>query len=75
LEELDRVLRQLPGVDPALRRRLEHFSRSLVNRLLHQPTERLRVEAGNGHAAEYARIARELFGLGEADGHHEEPTG
>jgi glutamyl-tRNA reductase len=64
--ELARVLGQLPGADAALRRRLDHFSQTLVNQLLHQPTQRLRAEAGNGQAAEYARIAGELFGLEEA---------
>ena len=65
-QELARVLRQLPGLDAELHRRLDQFSRTLVNKLLHQPTERLRTEAGNGHAVEYAQVARALFGLGGA---------
>jgi glutamyl-tRNA reductase len=65
-QELARVLRQLPGLDAELHRRLDQFSRTLVNKLLHQPTERLRAEASNGHAVEYAHIARALFGLGGA---------
>jgi glutamyl-tRNA reductase len=62
-QELDRMLRQLPAADAELRRRLEQFSHALVNKLLHQPTQRLRAEAGNGHTVEYAQVARELFGL------------
>jgi len=65
-QELARVLRQLPGLDAELHRRLDQFSHALVNKLLHQPTERLRTEASNGHAAEYAQVARALFGLGGA---------
>ncbi len=64
--ELARLLRRGPGLDDALRERLDHFSRTLVNKLLHAPTERLRAEASNGHAVEYAQIARALFGLGGA---------
>jgi glutamyl-tRNA reductase len=62
-EELARLLRELPGLDPMLHRRLDQFSSTLVNKLLHQPSERLRAEAGNGHAVEYAQVARALFGL------------
>lgn len=62
-EELARVLRNWPDLDEARRHRLDHFSRALVNKLLHYPTERLRAEASNGHAVEYAHVARALFGL------------
>jgi len=54
--ELARALRHLPDIDPETRLHLERFSESLVNKLLHEPTCQLRVEAGNGHAAEYAHI-------------------
>ena len=65
-EELVRMLERWPGLDDALRDQLDHFSRALVNKLLHQPTQRLRAEAGNGHAVEFAQVARALFGLGGA---------
>ena len=61
--ELDRTLRYLPDLDPQTRQHIEHLSLSIVNKLLHEPTRRLRAEAGNGHAAEYAQLARSLFGL------------
>lgn len=41
-EELDRMLRKLGAVEPAVRDQLEQFSRSLVQRVLHEPTRRLR---------------------------------
>lgn len=62
-EELARVLGSWPDLDEARRDRLDYFSRTLVNKLLHHPTERLRAEASNGHAVEYAQIVRALFGL------------
>jgi glutamyl-tRNA reductase len=61
--ELARALQRLPMLDDAAREQVEHLSVSLMNRLLHEPTRRLRHEAGNGHAEPYARMARELFGL------------
>ena len=61
--ELARVLQRLPALDDAAREQVEHLSVTLMNRLLHEPTRRLRHEAGNSHAEPYARLARELFGL------------
>ena len=64
--ELHRTLRYLPDLDPETLKHIEHLSESLVNKLLHEPTRRLRTEAGNGHATQYAQITRRLFGLGES---------
>lgn len=61
--ELERALRHLPDLDPQAREHIQHLSRALVNKLLHEPTLRLRAEANNGHAAEYAATVRDLFGL------------
>jgi glutamyl-tRNA reductase len=61
--EIERTLRHLPDLDPQIREHIQHLSRSLVNKLLHEPTVHLRAEAGNGHAAEYAETVRQLFGL------------
>ncbi len=64
--ELKRTLRYLPDLDPETLKHIEHLSESLVNKLLHEPTRRLRVEAGNGHATQYAQVTRHLFGLEES---------
>jgi glutamyl-tRNA reductase len=61
--ELARTLRRLPDLDPRVREHIEHLSESLINKLLHEPTLRLRAEAGNGQATEYAQTVRHLFGL------------
>ncbi len=61
--ELDRTLRNLGEVDPATLAHLQHFSRSLVNKLLHEPTLRLRDRAVEDKAAVYASTVRDLFGL------------
>jgi len=61
--ELQRALRYLPDLDPQTHQHIVHLSESLVNKLLHEPTQHLRLEAGNGHATEYAQMVRHLFGL------------
>ncbi|MFQ5511422.1 MAG: glutamyl-tRNA reductase [Candidatus Krumholzibacteriia bacterium] len=63
--ELKRALHNLGDVDEETREQIQHFSYSLVNKLLHEPTVRLKKEAGNGHAAEYEATVRNLFGLVE----------
>ncbi len=61
--EVEKTLRHLPRLDEMERQRIEALTESLVNKLLHTPTLRLKAEAGNGHAAEYAAAARYLFAL------------
>jgi glutamyl-tRNA reductase len=62
-QELDRTLRHLGEVDPQTLKHLQHFSRSLINKLLHEPTVRLKASAGDNDAAGYATAINELFGL------------
>jgi glutamyl-tRNA reductase len=62
-QELSRALRDLGEVDPATVERIEQLSRTLVKKLLHEPTVRLRERAGTGTADEVADAVRELFGL------------
>lgn len=62
-QELERALSDLGEVDPETAERIEHLSRTLVKKLLHQPTVHLRERAGTGDADEVADAARELFGL------------
>jgi glutamyl-tRNA reductase len=61
--ELSRALGALPDVDAVVRAQMEWLSVSLVNKLLDEPTRRLRAEAGHGQANPYADATRELFGL------------
>jgi glutamyl-tRNA reductase len=61
--ELERTLRDLGDVDAETTERIEHLSRALVKKLLHEPTVRLRERAGEGDADEVAAAVRELFGL------------
>lgn len=61
--EVDRTLRHLPRLGETERKRIEALSESIVSKLLHDVTARLKSEADNGHAPEYAAAVRELFGL------------
>ncbi len=60
---LDGARRHFAHLSESDRAHIEAFSESLVNRLFHQPTQRLRQEARNGQVAGYAMAVRHLFGL------------
>jgi glutamyl-tRNA reductase len=60
---LDHARRQFAHLSDEDRQHIEAFSESLVNRLFHQPMQRLRQEARNGQVAGYAMALRHLFGL------------
>ena len=63
--ELTQALRRLPELTPAERATIEHFSRTLMNKFLHEPTVRLRAAAANGRGLGVVDAARYLFALGE----------
>ena len=64
---VDQVLRENQGrwetVSDADRERLETMARAVVNRLLHEPTLRLKGSAGEEGSYRYVHALRELFGL------------
>jgi glutamyl-tRNA reductase len=62
-QEVERALRRLGEIDPETAAQLEHLSRTLVKKLLHEPTVRLRERAGDGDVDDVADAVRELFGL------------
>lgn len=63
--ELAQALRRLPELSDAERVAIEHFSRTLMNKFLHEPTVRLRAAAANGRGLGVVDAARYLFALGE----------
>ena len=65
--EVERILRDLGEVDPAVAERIEYLSRSLVSKLMHDPTVRARRRAGAGDAEDVADAVRELFGISGPD--------
>lgn len=63
--ELEKTLRRLPDLGEDERRRIETMTEALVSKLLHDPTQRLKAEANNGQAAQYAAAVRDLFALSD----------
>ncbi len=61
--ELDRALRHLMTLSPEQQHVIEAFSRSLVNKLLHTPTLRVKDAAAHGDGQRYAAMLSELFNL------------
>jgi glutamyl-tRNA reductase len=61
--EVEKTLRRLPHLGDAERQHIETLTEALVNKLLHDPTVRLKAEARQGNAATYAAALRELFAL------------
>ena len=61
--ELATALKRLPHLPTADRQVIEHLSRSLMNKFLHEPSVRLRAAAANGDGLAILDAARRLFGL------------
>jgi glutamyl-tRNA reductase len=61
--ELERQSAKVGALDPAARRVLESVTRGLVNKLLHDPTVRLKDAAGTARGELYADALSELFAL------------
>jgi glutamyl-tRNA reductase len=63
--EVQRLLHRLGNPSPELAAELEAFSQSLVTKLLHEPTRRLREASDPERARTYRDVTRALFGLGD----------
>jgi len=61
--EIEKALRRIPDLPPEAHPYIDALTKSIVNKILHNPTVRLREEACGPNALEYADIARGLFGL------------
>lgn len=61
-QELERLLRGMAHLNPEDKARLEAFSRRLLNKVLHEPTTRLRQGVADGGGADLVEAARFLYG-------------
>lgn len=61
--ELEKALRRLAHLDPADRDAVDQLTRALLNKILHQPTVRLREAVNNGGGVAVLHAARYLFEL------------
>ncbi|MBA3670559.1 MAG: glutamyl-tRNA reductase [Gemmatimonadaceae bacterium] len=63
--ELISAMRRLGELTPDQRAAIEHFSHSLMNKFLHEPSVRLRAATANGRGLAVVDAARYLFALDE----------
>jgi glutamyl-tRNA reductase len=61
--ELDRFATKLAGLEPAEREAVEALTKGIVNKLLHEPTVRLKDAAGRARGDRLAESLRDLFDL------------
>jgi glutamyl-tRNA reductase len=61
--ELGRYRARLEGLDPAAREAVEALTRGIVNKLLHDPTVRVKDAAGTARGELYADALADLFGI------------
>ncbi|HZK48671.1 MAG TPA: glutamyl-tRNA reductase [Thermoleophilia bacterium] len=64
-EELERYLARMPDLTEDQREKVAALAHSLVNKLLHPPTVRVKEAASEGSGYRYSESLRELFGLDE----------
>jgi glutamyl-tRNA reductase len=62
-DELSLALRRIEGLSDEQVKGLESFSRSLMNKFLHEPSVRLRAAAANGRGLGVVDVAKYLFAL------------
>jgi glutamyl-tRNA reductase len=66
-DEITQTLNRLAPADERTREIVSRMAHRLVNRLLHEPTVRLRIQANEGNGHGYAHAVRELFALNSLD--------
>jgi glutamyl-tRNA reductase len=66
-DELVQTLNRLSDADERTRQIVSRMAHRLVNRLLHAPTSRLRIQASEGNGYGYAHAVRELFALDDLE--------
>src|SRR3989442_12476032 len=67
--ELERALRRLRHLNPDDRAQLDHFSHTLLNKFLHQPTIALKEAARAGREYGLVEALKRLFGLERREKH------
>jgi glutamyl-tRNA reductase len=66
-QEVERALQHLPDLDPKVQEQIEMLTRSLVKKLLHEPSHRMRNDVKNGELSKHTSSLHFLFGLDEDD--------
>jgi glutamyl-tRNA reductase len=61
--ELEKTIRRMRDLSPEEQERIEAMTKSIVSKILHNPTITLKSKSTGSKAAEYANVTRSLFGL------------
>lgn len=61
--ELEKAIRRMPEITLEMQTYIDALTQSIVKKILHNPTIRLREEAKGPNATDYANVARGLFDL------------
>ncbi len=61
--ELEQALRRLDGMDSQGQDVVKRMAHRIVNKMLYEPTNQLKIQAANGKGYDYADIVRDLFCL------------
>ncbi len=72
-DELQRTMSQLSHLSSDDRERVERLTRSLLQKVLHQPTARIRAAAEDGREHDILEAVRYLFGLEEENSGDDSP--
>jgi glutamyl-tRNA reductase len=72
--ELDRHSSKLSALDPTTRDMIDQVTRGLMNKLLHEPTVRLKDAAGSARGELFADALAALFALDDLPTREDEPT-
>jgi glutamyl-tRNA reductase len=65
--EVERAMKTLKNADPQVRDQMDLFSRSLVRKILHEPTMHLRMESDQETLNDYVDALSRLFDLGDME--------
>ena len=65
-QEVERTMRFIGTVDPDTADHIHHLSRAIVNKLLHEPTVRIKELSHNDDAERYVSTLCDIFGLDES---------
>ncbi|PKO04946.1 MAG: glutamyl-tRNA reductase [Chloroflexi bacterium HGW-Chloroflexi-3] len=63
--ELEKMIQHTPDLDPHLQEKIDLLTRSLVKKILHEPSTKMRMETTNKEMNLYTNTLHYLFGLDE----------
>jgi glutamyl-tRNA reductase len=66
-EEVERLIKENKHFDAEQREKVEYFSRALINKIAHIPTEKLKELSCSDKGCSYAEVLRKIFDLSKED--------